>query len=183
MVDAAHRMQRLIDDLLAYSKTSSQPMRFTRVDMGELAEEAADRIEEAAREAGAQIEIGDLPAVMGDRVLLIQLLQNLISNAVKYRGEARPRVEVSAREDGERWAFSVKDNGIGLEPRFAEKIFAPFQRLHTREEYKGTGIGLAIVQQVVERHGGQVWVESTPGEGATFFFTLPKTPAERPSAS
>jgi PAS domain S-box-containing protein len=183
MVDAAQRMQRLIDDLLAYSKTSSQPMRFSRVDMTELAGEALERIDEAAREADAKIEIGELPEVMGDRVLLIQLLQNLISNAVKYRAEAPPRVEITAREDGDRWEFAVSDNGIGLEPRFAEKIFAPFQRLHTREAYKGTGIGLAIVQQVVERHGGRVWVDSAPGEGATFSFTLPKTPAEAPAGA
>jgi light-regulated signal transduction histidine kinase (bacteriophytochrome) len=119
-----------------------------------------------------QIDIGEMPVVMGDKVQLTQLMQNLISNALKYHGEAPPRVEVMAKAIDGGWQFSVKDNGIGIDPQFFDKIFIIFQRLHNKSDYSGTGIGLAICKKIVERHGGRIWVESSPGAGSTFHFTI-----------
>lgn len=173
LVDAAQRMQKLIDDLLTYSRMASQPLRLEEIDLDELVKECTSRLDAAIHEAGARVRRGTLPALQGDRVLIGQILQNLIGNAVKYRSEAAPEILVSAEREDLHWVIHIQDNGIGIDPRFAEKIFAPFQRLHTRDVYQGTGIGLAIVQQAVERHGGRVWVESQPGEGSVFSFTLP----------
>jgi PAS domain S-box-containing protein len=174
LVDAAHRMQRLIDDLLAYSRLASQPIDRKPVDVSEALRQAVEQLETAIAESGAIIRPGTLPTVEADRTLLIQILQNLVSNAVKYRAEDKaPEIGIAAERRDGLWIFAVSDNGIGLDEKFSEKIFAPFQRLHSREAYRGTGIGLAIVRQAVERHGGDVWVESQPGEGATFFFSLP----------
>lgn len=173
LVDAAQRMQRLIDDLLVYSKMSSQALQMGPVDLEELIGDVRERLSAQINESGADFEIAPMPAVRGDRLLLGQVLQNLISNAVKYRSEAAPKIEISARKSETEWIISVRDNGIGFDPRFAEKIFAPFQRLHSREEYQGTGIGLAIVRQAIERHGGRIWVESAPDEGTCFSFALP----------
>lgn len=111
-----------------------------------------------------------LPPVMAEGA---QLFQNLIANAIKFRGKEPPKVHVSAKRAGKQWAFSVRDNGIGIDPRYAEKIFVLFQRLHDRRDYAGTGIGLSVCKRIVERHGGRIWVQSQPGDGATFFFTLP----------
>ena len=116
----------------------------------------------------------DLPTVRADAVQLALVFQNLIANAIKFHGEESPCVHVSARDQGTEWVFSVKDNGIGIDPKFAERLFVIFQRLHTREEYPGSGIGLAICKRIVERHGGRIWFESEPGKGSTFFFTVPK---------
>lgn len=174
LVDAAHRMQQLIDDLLAYSKMSSQPLKVETVALTELIDDVLDRLAEPISTSQADIVVADLPEIRGDQFLLGQVLQNLVSNAIKYSGEDQPRVEIGASETASEWTIWVQDNGIGLEPRFAEKIFQPFQRLHTREEFQGTGIGLAIVRQAVERLGGKVWVESELGQGARFVFTLPR---------
>ena len=130
-------------------------------------------LEFTARETAATITYDKLPTVMGDETQLGQLLQNLIGNAIKYRNGNAPKVHVSCRKEGNEWLFGVKDNGIGIEPQYAERVFVIFQRLHTREEYEGTGIGLAVCKKIVERHGGKIWVESELGKGATFHFTLP----------
>ena len=178
LADAAQRMQRLITDLLSYSKLASQPLRLSNVDVNALVAKMVDQLETVISESRASVAAHDLPVIETDRVLMIQILQNLISNAVKYRGGADPVITVSAIETGTGWSFTVADNGIGLDMRFAEKIFAPFQRLHTREQYEGTGIGLAVVRQAVERLGGGIRVESEPERGARFIFDLPRHPPE-----
>jgi light-regulated signal transduction histidine kinase (bacteriophytochrome) len=137
---------------------------------------AEGNLKKAIDEAGAVITYDQLPGVSGDETQLLQLLQNLIGNAIKFRKkDVQPRIHLSAERKGDEWLFGVHDNGIGIEPRFYDRIFAVFQRLHTREEFAGTGIGLAICRRIVERHGGRIWVESKPGEGSTFYFTLPAT--------
>jgi len=177
LVDAAHRMQRLIDDLLTYSRLASQPLERKPVDVSTVIAQAMENLDASIAESQARITVGDMPVVKADTMLLTQVFQNLIGNALKYRSYATPEVDVTARKDEDRWIFAVSDNGIGLDIKFAEKIFAPFQRLHSHEAYPGTGIGLAMVRQSIERHGGDIWVESEPGSGATFLFSLP---AERP---
>ncbi|WP_217995012.1 sensor histidine kinase [Methylogaea oryzae] len=122
-----------------------------------------------------------MPTVTGDASQLTQLLQNLIGNAIKFRGDAAPRVQLTVTPEEKAWRFEVRDNGIGLAPEFAERIFVIFQRLHTKEQYPGTGIGLAICKKIVERHGGRIWVESEPGQGAAFCFTLPNTASQERS--
>jgi light-regulated signal transduction histidine kinase (bacteriophytochrome) len=125
------------------------------------------------RDNQAEITCEELPMVLGNPRHIAQLLQNLITNAIKFRGDAPPRVHISAERRADEWVIAVRDNGIGIDPQHAGRIFVVFQRLHTRAEYPGTGIGLAICKKIVERHGGQIWVESQPGQGATFYFTLP----------
>lgn len=172
-VGGAHQMQTLINDLLAFSRLGSQEKEFTRVESGEALDQALKHLGAAISDSGAEVTAGDLPAVTGDASMLTQLLQNLVSNAIKFRGEEPPRIRVEAeRREGD-WLLSVSDNGIGIDPEFGERIFNIFQRLHSKTEYPGTGIGLAVCKRVVERHGGRIWVESTPGEGATFYFTIP----------
>ncbi|MCH8520829.1 PAS domain-containing protein [Glycocaulis sp.] len=173
LVDAAGRMRRVIDDLLTYSRTAKRMLEFRNVDMNATVRELLGELDILVTEARAQIEIGELPVIKGDPTLLRLLIQNLITNALKYRKDEGVRIAISAVQEGVHWRFTVSDNGIGFDPRFAEKVFAPFQRLHGREDYEGTGIGLAICQQAVERHGGQIWVETEPGNGASFHFTLP----------
>ena len=183
LVDAAHRMQRLIDDLLAYSRLASQSIEPRPVDVRRAVNDVLENLDASITESGARLIIGDLPMVQADPTLLDQILQNLISNAIKYRADAVPEVTIDAHPHEKGWVISVTDNGIGLDVKFAEKIFAPFQRLHSREAYKGTGIGLAIVRQAVERHNGQIWVESEEGKGAKFSVLFPgkvrqSTPAD-----
>jgi len=173
-VDGATRMQTLINDLLAYSRVGLRGKPFERADSADVLGQALANMQVAFQEHAALVTNDDLPVVVGDVSQLVQLFQNLIGNAIKFRGEAPPRVHVSARDAGHEWVFAVRDNGIGFDPQFAERIFVIFQRLHTKAEYTGTGIGLAICKKIVERHGGRIWVESQPGEGATFYFTLPK---------
>ncbi|HTE59877.1 MAG TPA: PAS domain S-box protein [Solirubrobacteraceae bacterium] len=177
-VDGAGRMRDLIDDLLTYSRAGRSGEPLGPVDSRAVVERVVEalRTVEDAREA--RIVVGDLPTVLGDRHQLGQLFQNVIGNAVKFVPDDRmPEIEVSAVRAGERWCFEVADNGIGLEPAHAERIFRMFQRLHTRDEYPGTGIGLAIAKKVVERHGGTIWAEPSPEGGSRFRFTLPKAPA------
>jgi two-component system, chemotaxis family, sensor kinase Cph1 len=172
-VDGANRMQTLINDLLAYSRVGTRGKPLAPIDMAPLFEAARANMRVAIEESGAKVSSEALPTVMGDTTQLMQLLQNLIGNAIKFRDETRvPEVHVGAeRRDGE-WLFSVSDNGIGIEEQYMERIFVIFQRLHNRTEYPGTGIGLAVCKKIVERHGGKIWVESKPNEGSTFYFTL-----------
>ena len=172
-VDGAIRMQRLINDLLTYSRVTAQDKVFERVDCNGLLEEALSNLRVAVEESRAVVTHDPLPTVMADGGQLGQLFQNLIGNAIKFRGKEPPQVYVSAERRTGEWLFSVRDNGIGVDPQYAERIFVIFQRLHNREEYPGTGIGLALCKKIVERHGGRIWVASQTGQGATFHFTLP----------
>jgi len=183
-VDGAKRMQRLIDDLLAYSRVGTRGQAFRPVNCEEVLGEVLSSLRLAVEESGATITAGPLPVVCGDRGQIYQLLQNLLANAIKFRAAVPPIIHVSAAlrpvertqggsGDGSHWLFAVRDNGIGIEPQYNKRIFVIFQRLHSRTRYSGTGIGLAICKKIVERHGGQIWVESVPGYGSTFYFTLP----------
>jgi len=180
-VDGSMRMKRLIDDLLQYSRIESGPTDLTDVDMGEVARATVKELHVAIEDAGAVVTIGDLPTVHADAMQMRQLLSNLISNAVKFHGPS-PRIVVSSARDGDDLVFSVSDNGIGIEPRFHDKLFKMFSRLHTRDEYPGTGMGLAIAKRIVERHGGRIWFESEVGKGTTFHFALPVRSASGPEA-
>ena len=172
-VNGANRMQALIQDLLAFSRVDSQGQRFEPTSVERLLGYALDNLKGAIEETGAVVTHGPLPAVMADERQFLHLLQNLLSNAIKFRGPEAPRIHVSAERRGAEWLFSVRDNGIGIDPQYSERIFVLFQRLHTNAEYPGTGIGLALCKKIVERHGGRIWMESQLGQGATFYFTVP----------
>ena len=178
VVRAAGRMNDLIADLLAYSRVSAKAEPFTRQETEKVAQVALEQLAHSVQESGAVIKLGTLPAVSGDGVQLMQVFQNLIGNALKFRHPDRPPEVVVGAEarDGE-WEFSVTDNGIGIPAGEADKLFAIFTRLHTHEAYPGTGIGLATCKTIVERHGGRIWVESEEGKGTTFRFTLPRESA------
>jgi len=172
-VEGAQRMRALIVDLLAYSRVERQDVEGTATDGEAVLEQAVRDLRLTIAESGAVVTHDPLPTVVTVPGQLKQVLENLLSNALKFRGPAPPRVHLSAQRQRTEWVFSVRDNGIGLDPQYAHRIFQMFQRLHTRREYPGTGIGLAICKRIVERHGGRIWVESAPGQGATFYFTLP----------
>jgi PAS domain S-box-containing protein len=167
------RLQELIDALLAYSQVGTKGKAFEPTDCEEILERVTSNLTLAIEESGAVITHDPLPILKGDKVQLEQLLQNLISNAIKFCGKDRPEVHIGLQRKNTEWEFSIKDNGIGIEPQFADRIFTIFQRLHTQEEYPGTGLGLAICKRILERHGGQIWVESELGKGSTFYFTIP----------
>jgi signal transduction histidine kinase len=173
-VDGAVRMQQLINDLLAYSRVGTRGKEFCPVSCDAVLGRVLRNLGPAIAESQAEVTAEPLPTVSADETQLVQLFQNLVANALKFRGQAPPRVHVGVQERDGEWAFSVRDNGIGIAPADTGRIFQLFQRLHTREEYPGTGIGLAVCQRIVERHGGRIWVESQPGQGSTFLFTLPK---------
>ena len=173
-VDGAVRMQRLINDLLTYSRVNTQGGSPSRTDAGRVLGEALHNLSSAIGESGAIISSGMLPEVQVDPTQLLQLFQNLLSNAIKFRAAETPEIRVTACDAGSEWMFSVKDNGIGIDPKYADRIFVIFQRLHTRREYPGTGVGLAVCKRIVERHGGKIWYASTAGSGTTFYFTLRK---------
>jgi len=172
-IDGAESMKSLIRDILDYSRVNTQGKEFLPTDMDLVIGVVMRDLAETMEETYATVSYGPQPTVIADQTQMVQLLENLISNAIKFHGREHPTVEVSAIRKGNVWQFAVKDNGIGLDPKYKARIFEMFQRLHTREEYKGTGIGLAICKRIVERHGGQIWVESELGEGATFYFTIP----------
>jgi len=174
LVDGANRMKRLINDLLAYSRVQRGGKNFEETDSGAALEQAVANLQAAIEEQGAEVAHDPLPTVMADTPHLVQVFQNLIGNAIKFHGQDTPHIRVSATKNENKWTFSVRDNGIGIDPQYADRIFRIFQRLHGREEYPGTGIGLAICKKIVERHGGRIWVESQPGEGSTFYFNLSK---------
>ena len=171
-VDGANRMQQLIEDLLAYSQVDANAGTLEPIDSNAAFQQAVANCAAVIDEADASVTRDELPTVEADPTQLRQVFQNLIANAIKFRREAQPTVHASARLERQEWVFSVRDNGIGIEAEFAERIFTIFQRLHTREDYSGTGIGLAICKKIVEGHGGRIWVESEPGKGSTFRFTI-----------
>ncbi|VVB95020.1 Methanogenesis regulatory histidine kinase FilI [uncultured archaeon] len=172
-VDASTRMKKMIDDLLMYSRVSTRGKPFAPTDCETVLNQALDNLKMAIEESGAIVTRDPLPTVMADASQIAELLQNLISNAIKFRREQPPRVHVSAEQNENQWVFSVRDNGIGIAPEYFERIFMLFQRLHSAKEYPGTGIGLAICKKIVERHGGRIWVESEPAKGSIFYFSIP----------
>jgi light-regulated signal transduction histidine kinase (bacteriophytochrome) len=180
-VEGASRMRALINDLLAYSRVESGGKEFTEVDMNIALSNSLNNLDPMIVANHVEIDADHLPTVSADETQMTQVLQNLVSNAVKYHGPDRPdiRIRTVLSPNGAEWTFSVSDNGIGIDPLYQEKIFQMFQRLHTRDEYEGTGIGLAITKRIIERHGGKIWVESEEGRGSTFFFTIPRRNAEQ----
>ena len=174
LTDSAARLQQLVRDLLDYSRIGRTAQRPAEpVDLKAVARAVLGDLEVQIKGAGARVEVGSLPRVKGDRALLSQVLQNLVSNAVKYRSGKPPRIKLSSKRRGGAWVVTVADNGIGIEPEYRERIFEPFRRLHGKDAYPGTGIGLAICKKIVELCGGRIWVESAPGKGSAFSFTLP----------
>jgi PAS domain S-box-containing protein len=173
-VDGASRMQQLIQDLLSYSRLTIRGKALQFTETGAACKAALENLRESIKNSNSEVSVGPLPTVLADATQLAQLFQNLIGNAIKYRNKRRPEIRVDARLNGNEWVFSVQDNGIGIEPQYFERIFQMFQRLHTRKDYSGTGIGLAICRKIAERHGGKIWVESHPGQGSTFLFTIPQ---------
>lgn len=169
----ADQMRQLIEDLLVYSRVGTAGKPFQQVDFGEVLAGVLKRLEFSIQESKAEVQVGRMPLLYADPQQMAQVFQNLIGNALKFHGVQPPIVQIDARQDGSEWLFLVRDNGIGIEPRFYERIFVIFQRLHTRNEYPGTGIGLAVCKNIIQRHGGRIWVESQPDKGSTFFFTIP----------
>jgi chemotaxis family two-component system sensor kinase Cph1 len=177
IIDSVKRMDQLITDLLAYSRVGRSGVAEEEINTKEVVDAVLANLRKSMSETEVDIRVGELPRLFCNRSQLIQLFQNLIGNAIKYRSPSRKiQVEIEAVETEKEWRFSVKDNGIGIEPRFKDRIFLMFQRLHHRSEYAGTGIGLAICKKIVESYGGRIWVESVLGKGATFFFTFPSAP-------
>ncbi len=184
VVEGVTRMQQLIRDLLSYARIGAADADMEQVDTGALVDQVIADLSQALGESGATVTRGDLPVVLANASQLRQVFQNVIANAIKFQRDEPLRVEVTAHRTGvagtaggrdaaDEWRFDISDNGIGVASEYAERIFVIFQRLHRREDYPGSGIGLAICKRIVERHGGRIWVESSPGQGATFSFTLP----------
>jgi signal transduction histidine kinase len=179
--DGALRMQVLIQDLLAFSRVGRNTAASEGIDCNGVMKEVLQTLAAAIQESGAVVTHGELPAIWGDRTQIAQVFQNLIGNAIKFRGDNSPAISVQAEKTDQHWLFTVSDNGIGIAPEHAENIFVVFQRLHARTEYPGNGIGLAICKKIVERYGGRIWVEAQAGSGSTFKFTMPlHGPDEKP---
>jgi light-regulated signal transduction histidine kinase (bacteriophytochrome) len=175
----ATQVRRLIDGLLAYSRLGMYPPEFTEVDCTAIVEETLEELVGQIDETGATVTVEGLPVVHGARLELYELFEHLLDNAIKFRAHEPARIRVTATRWNGEWCFSVRDNGIGIHPRQHERVFEIFQHLHSKREYPGMGLGLAICKKVVERHGGRIWVESRPGLGSTFRFTLPIAPPVR----
>jgi signal transduction histidine kinase len=172
-IEGAERMQTLIEGLLAYSRVGRKETTFSSFNMNEAVDGALLNLQTAVAESGASIIRGDMPFVNADLLQMTQLMQNLIGNSLKFHGQGRPEIFIGSEKKDGKLIFSVRDNGIGIDPKYFDRIFMIFQRLHTRDKYKGTGIGLALCKKIVERHGGSIWVESKPNEGSTFYFSIP----------
>jgi signal transduction histidine kinase len=172
-VDGAKRMNILIDDMLAYSRLENAQNTFSDIDLNDVLAIVRNNLHTSLQESNTRIIVGsELPMVIADQSQMVQLFQNIIDNAIKYQGEEPPVVEIKAIKKDDFWQISIADNGIGIAKDYYERIFVIFQRLHTREQYDGTGIGLAICKRIIDKHGGKIWVESTEGKGSTFYFTL-----------
>uniref|UniRef100_A0A7D5KB63 histidine kinase n=1 Tax=Natrinema halophilum TaxID=1699371 RepID=A0A7D5KB63_9EURY len=174
-VDGAERMREMIDGLLEYARVETRGDPLEPVELNEVLDDVRTDLQLQIEESDARIEVGSLPQVSGDEGQLCQVFQNLVANAIEYSGDEPPRVAVSAERNGSMWRISVHDEGIGIDSDETDRVFEVFQRLHSHDEFEGTGIGLALCRRIVERHGGGIWVDSKPGEGSTFSFTLPKT--------
>jgi PAS domain S-box-containing protein len=172
-VDGAKRLDDMITDLLEYSKVTNKTLEFKQVNVDHVLEETLASLKMQIDETHAIIKHDPLPNIYADEKLLIQLFQNLITNAIKYHGEKTPKIHISVQKDENQYQFAVKDNGIGMSPEYLKQIFTIFKRLHTNEEYEGTGIGLAIAEKIIQQFKGSIWVESEPGKGSTFYFTIP----------
>jgi light-regulated signal transduction histidine kinase (bacteriophytochrome) len=174
VTEAAQRMRALVQGLLDYSRVATRGRPFVRYASGDAARAAIQNLETPIRESGAVVSFSHLPEVVVDPVQLERIFMNLLGNAVKFRGETSPRIEISARDAGDSWEFEVRDNGIGFDAGQTDRNFLMFQRLHERSKYEGTGIGLPLTRRIIERHGGEIWAEAEPGRGACFTFKLPK---------
>ena len=177
--DGAARMERLITDLLDFARVGTRGSALAVTSLSTVLDEALDNLQASLEAAGARVTRDPLPSLKVDPTQLMQLFQNLVANALKFRRAAPPQIHIGARHQDGRWVFSVQDNGIGIAPQYFQRIFQIFQCLHTRKQYPGTGIGLAICQRITERHGGSIWVESELGRGSTFYFSIPEIPAIR----
>jgi signal transduction histidine kinase len=173
VVAGVARMQAMINDLLAFSRVGTRGKPFALTNLEDVLQEALENLQKSIEESAAVVTREELPIVRGDRSQLVQVFQNLLSNAIKFRGSVKPEIGIDAVSNGKEWTISVRDNGIGIDPKYFHRLFVVFQRLHGRDEYPGTGIGLAICKKIVGRHGGRIWIESKPGSGSTFRFTLP----------
>jgi light-regulated signal transduction histidine kinase (bacteriophytochrome) len=181
-IGGVNRMQALINDLLSYSRVGREEVAAKPVDMQLVVDEALANLQSAIEDRSALVSRGPLPTVLANHGMLVRVFQNLIANALKFCKADRPIVRIAAEQHGSEWVFSVADNGIGIDPQYRDRIFLIFQRLHQQGEYPGTGIGLAVVKRIVERNGGRIWLESEPGKGTTFFFTLPATGGQQIAA-
>jgi light-regulated signal transduction histidine kinase (bacteriophytochrome) len=173
-VDGAERMKKLIHDLLEYSRVGSIELKIADVDCNEIMKTVNSFYSLALKEVNAELHLKPLPVIKGIKPQILQLFQNLVGNALKYNNSLPPQIEVGYTEESTTYQFYVKDNGIGIDPKYFDKIFIVFQRLHNKSEYSGTGIGLSICKKIISQHGGRIWVESEQGQGATFYFTIPK---------
>ena len=173
-VDGATKMQNLIKDLLLFSRVGTRGKPFIETDMNLILKDVLNSLSQSIKDAKAEITYDHLPIILADNSQMMQILQNLISNAIKFHGDDTPRIHITGKKKANEWVFSVKDNGIGIDPDYYDKIFIIFQRLHKAAEYRGTGIGLAVCKKIAQRHGGKIWVSSKPGKGATFYFTIRK---------
>jgi len=174
IVDGASRMQNLIDGVLVYSRVGTKGVPFQPVEMEKVLQDVLDNLKTSIEETKARVTHDPMPVIRADPTQMMQLFQNLLANAIKFRREGEsPVIHVFAKQERQEWVFSVKDNGIGIDPELFGRLFVLFSRLQPSDKYPGTGVGLAVAKRVVDRHGGRIWVESQPGSGSTFYFTIP----------